>query len=78
LAKPPVQHSEPGTLGIAAADLLIREFPWPVALSLDTAAPLAGIPAMVHHPPPTTLQPTPVVGDFYLDRRSGQVYELAA
>ena len=29
-------------------------------------------------PPPATLQPAPAVGDFYLDRLSGQVYELAA
>ena len=29
-------------------------------------------------PPPTTLQPPPAVGDFYLDRLSGQVYELSA
>jgi hypothetical protein len=29
-------------------------------------------------PPPTTLQPAPAVGDFYLDRLSGQVYELSA
>ena len=29
-------------------------------------------------PPPSTLQPPPAVGDFYLDRLSGQVYELSA
>lgn len=28
-------------------------------------------------PPPNNLQPVPVVGDFYLDRVSGQVYELS-
>jgi hypothetical protein len=28
-------------------------------------------------PPTTDLSPVPVVGDFYLDRLSGQVYELA-
>jgi hypothetical protein len=28
-------------------------------------------------PPPSTLQPPPAVGDFYLDRRTGQVYELS-
>jgi len=28
-------------------------------------------------PPPADLQPEPVVGDFYLDRSSGQVYELS-
>jgi hypothetical protein len=29
-------------------------------------------------PPPETLEPPPAVGDFYLDRLSGQVYELSA
>jgi hypothetical protein len=29
-------------------------------------------------PPPETLEPPPAVGDFYLDRLSGQAYELTA
>jgi len=29
-------------------------------------------------PPPPTLEPPPAVGDFYLDRLTGQVYELSA
>ena len=29
-------------------------------------------------PPPPTLEPAPAVGDFYLDRLTGQVYELSA
>jgi hypothetical protein len=28
--------------------------------------------------PPATLEPPPAVGDFYLDRLTGQVYELSA
>jgi hypothetical protein len=28
-------------------------------------------------PPPPNLEPPPAVGDFYLDRLSGQVYELS-